>query len=335
VRLFLLVSVLAVLTSACVTRRYTDLPELPPVPHDFNSLTRHFRAVTVEGHAEPILLSWVEAGEGPPLLLVHGLMTSAYSWRYVASSLARHYRVIAIDLPGAGRSGAPSGLSQSPQRLAAVLDAFVQALGLKKTYVVGNSMGGYVALWWSLAHPERFERLLIMHSPGFPEPRLYALHAILSSGLSKPLFRWLTRDHEQFALDNVHYRNESLKSREETREYARWTSTPERLELFRRNLLETMDPWTMRGLPAAVEAQRAERRLVPMRLLWSRADPLVSPKFGPRYQLLLPEAELVWIEDTSHFMHVDTPEAAAREILRYGHIQVSKSDDASSARHVP
>ena len=311
-----------------MTRRYTGLPETPPVPHDFLTLPRHQRSVQVEGRADPITLSWVEAGEGPPLLLVHGLMTSAYSWRYVASALAKTYRVIALDLPGAGKSGSPADLSQSPGSLARVLDGFVQALGLQRVYVVGNSMGGYVSLWWSLAHPERFDRLLIMHSPGFPEPRLYALHAILSLGLSKPLFRWLTRDHEQFALDNVHYRNEALKSREETREYAGWTSHDDRRELFRRNLLETMDPWTMRGLPAAVAAQRAAGTLVPMRLLWSRTDPLVPAAFGPRYQRLLPEAELVWVDDTSHFLHVDTPAAALKEIVRFGQA-------SASAPHAP
>ncbi len=297
-----------------VSRRYTDLPELPPVAHDFLTLPRHAREVTVDGHT--MTLSWVEAGSGPPLLLVHGLMTSAYSWRYVASTLAKSYRVIALDLPGAGKSSAPSDLSQSPGSLAAVLDAFVQALDLKKVYVVGNSMGGYVALWWSLKYPERFDKLLIMHSPGFPEPRLYLLHAILSLGISKWVFKTITRNHEQFALDNVHYRHETLKSREETREYAGWTTSPDRLELFRRNLLETMDPWIMRRLPAAVEAQRG--RLVPMRLLWSRTDPLVPAAFGPRFQQLLPDAELVWVEDTSHFLHVDTPDAAIREILRFG-----------------
>lgn len=132
-------------------RRYTDLPETPPVPHDFFTLPRHQRDVTVDG--QPLTLSWVEAGSGPPLLLIHGLMTSAYSWRYVAPALAKQYRVIALDLPGAGKSGAPVGLSQSPQSLATVLDAFVGALGLGKVYVVGNSMGGYVSLWWSLARP--------------------------------------------------------------------------------------------------------------------------------------------------------------------------------------
>lgn len=307
--------------SACAHRSYTDLPELPPVPHDFHALARHSRAITVTGQSQPIVLSWVEAGEGPPLLLVHGLMTSAYSWRYVISKLAQRYRVLAIDLPGAGRSGAPEELSMSPQCLAEVLDAFVVALDLEKTYVVGNSMGGYVALWWSLVHPERFERLLIMHSPGFPELRLYALHAVLSLRLSEPLFGFLTRNHEQFALENVHYRNEALKSREETREYAQWTSTPARRELLRRYLLDTMDPWKMLELPAAIERSRAHGPLVPLRLLWSTWDPLVSPDFGKRYKALLPEADLVWLDDTSHFMHVDTPEPVVNEILRFGPVQ--------------
>lgn len=166
-----------VLGAACAGPRYTTLPEVAPLAHDFATLDRHFVSVKVEGREAPVVLSWVEAGEGPPLLLVHGLMTSAYSFRYVISTLAKSYRVLAIDLPGAGRSAAPVDLSQSPQSQVAVLEAFARTLKLEKLYVVGNSLGGYVSLWWALAHPERFDRLVVMHSPGFPELRLYALHA--------------------------------------------------------------------------------------------------------------------------------------------------------------
>ncbi|MEW5742869.1 MAG: alpha/beta hydrolase [Myxococcota bacterium] len=299
-------------------RRFTELPELPPRPHDFASLERRLVDARVPGLAAPLSLSYVEKGLGPTLLLVHGLMTSAYSWRYVISPLAQQYRVIAIDLPGAGKSAAPEELDSTPQGLARVLEGFCDALGLDRPYVVGNSMGGYVTLWWALLHPGRIDRLLITHAPGMPQARLAALHAVLSLSASKTLFRWYTRDHEQFALDNVHYRDESLKSREETREYARWTADDSARELFRKNLRDTMNPAVMRALPAAVVRAREAKALPPMRLLWSTWDPLVPPSFGPRYQALLPEAELVWLENTSHFMHVDTPEPVVREVLRFG-----------------
>ena len=96
-------------------RDFRSLPELPPKPHAFQSLPR--KSIAVSG----MQLSYVEAGEGAPLLLIHGLMTSAYSFRYVASQLAKHYRVIALDLPGAGQSEAPQGLSQRPQELAEII----------------------------------------------------------------------------------------------------------------------------------------------------------------------------------------------------------------------
>jgi len=295
-----------------------QLPELPTRAHDFQTLPRKRAAVLVPGRAAPFSLSYVEAGDGAPLLLVHGLMTSAYSFRYVASALAKRYRVFVVDLPGAGQSDAPEGLSQSPQQLAEVLAAFIDSIGIERPYIAANSMGGYVSLWLALLHPEKLSRLLIMHSPGIPEARLFLLHAILSLPGARALFRFYTRNHDSFALENVHYRDESLKSREEVREYARWTRDPPSREIFFRNLLETMSPHTMKQLPGAIAAARAAGALVPMRLLWSRWDPLVPPAFGPQYQAMLPEAELVWLDDASHFLHVDAPEATAREVLRFG-----------------
>ncbi|MBL8949865.1 MAG: alpha/beta hydrolase [Myxococcaceae bacterium] len=296
-------------------RRFTELPELPPRTHDFKALERRFVTVPVAGRSKPVTLSYVQKGSGPLLLLVHGLLTSAYSWRYVISPLAASHTVVAVDLPGAGQSEAAADVTASPQSLAALLDGFVKALGHERAYVVGNSMGGYLTLWWALLHPERFERLFIIHAPGFPELRLYALRAALSLGFSRGLLAWLTRVPEQFALDNCHYHDMSLISREQTREYGAQLADDARRECFRRNLYETMSPWTMRELPAAVKAAGA--RVPKTKLLWSRHDVLVSPAFGPRYQALLGGAELVWLDDSSHFTQVDSPERTVEEILAF------------------
>lgn len=165
---------LSLLLLGCAGPRYASIPERPSKPHDFESLPRHWEPVHLPGRESPVVLSYVEKGDGPPLLLVHGLMTSAYSWRYVITQLSARYRVIAVDLPGAGESDAPTDLSQTPQSQADLLEAFLEQLRIQRAYVVGNSLGGYLTLWWWLEHPERFERLMVIHSPGFPEPRLYA-----------------------------------------------------------------------------------------------------------------------------------------------------------------
>jgi pimeloyl-ACP methyl ester carboxylesterase len=175
-------------------------------------------------------------------------------------------------------------------------------------------MGGYVCLWWMVERPERVSRLLIIHSPGFPEVRLYAMHALLWFEASKGLLATLTREPEQFALDNCHYHDMSLISREQTREFGRQLAIPERRECFRRNLFETMDPWTMRELPDAVKNAKVMR---PVKLLWAKHDVLVNPAYGERYKELLPDAELVVIDESSHFTQVDQPVRTIEEILRF------------------
>jgi pimeloyl-ACP methyl ester carboxylesterase len=79
-----------------------------------------------------------------------------------------------------------------------------------------------------------------------------------------------------------------------------------------------MNPSEMKKLPQAVSDMRKQNRLPPIRLLWSDWDPLVPPAFGEKYKAMLPEAELVWVSNASHFLHVDAPEASIREILRFG-----------------
>jgi pimeloyl-ACP methyl ester carboxylesterase len=83
-------------------------------------------------------------------------MTSGYSFRYIVPALARKYRVIVPDLPGAGRSEAPVDLSMSPRLIAQLLSCLVSALQIEPPTVVGNSLGGYQSLWLAVLFPTRY-----------------------------------------------------------------------------------------------------------------------------------------------------------------------------------
>jgi pimeloyl-ACP methyl ester carboxylesterase len=299
--------------------RYADLPDAPTLPHTFFAQTRKSVKVEVWGRKQPVEISYIEAGQGEPLLLIHGLMTSAYSWRYVIPDLARHYRVLVPDLPGAGKSEAPTDLSMTPTSIAMLLAAFQHAVGADRAYVVGNSLGGYLAAWHALLYPDRVERLMIIHAPGFPELRLRLMKIALDLPGTGWIFSRLTSDGEQFVIDNVHYENRALYSKEEAREYGAIFKDPARTEVFLHVLRQSMDPGEMERLVAFLEAQRdIKRPWVPVRLLWARHDPLVSADYGPRYKNLIPSAELVWVDNTSHFIQVDQPQTAVEEILRFG-----------------
>ena len=108
---------------------------------------------------------YLMAGEGPPLVLLHALGESALDWRWVLPALAHTHRVYAVDLPGFGYSGKPSA-EYSPAFFTSFVGAYLDALGLERTALVGNSLGGLVALHLALSDPARVSALGLAASAG-------------------------------------------------------------------------------------------------------------------------------------------------------------------------
>jgi len=297
---------------------FDALPDPPRRPHPYFATAG--RDVVVDSVPfGRIRIHVREFGAGPPLLLVHGLMTSSYSYRYVLDALGAHYRLVIPDLPGAGKSDKPD-VPYTAEALATFVGELVTALGLRGCACVANSLGGHLCMRTALRAPETFSRLVNIHSPGFPIGRLWALAAALSIPGAPALVRTtIARAPERWVWRNVHYHDETLKSREETREYAAPLATAEGRVAFLRYLRETMAP---RPFGAFVDELRQRRQAgqpfpVPLMLLFSRLDPLVPPSIGTRLHELIPEARMEWLADTSHFAHVDSPDRVVPLLLDF------------------
>jgi pimeloyl-ACP methyl ester carboxylesterase len=104
-------------------------------------------------------LSVTEAGSGPPVLLLHGLGATKVSFLPTVAALAPAHRAIAVDLPGFGDSVKPLGARYDPAYFARTMIALLDALEIDRADVVGNSMGGRVAIEMGLGHPDRVRRL--------------------------------------------------------------------------------------------------------------------------------------------------------------------------------
>src|SRR5215211_9007083 len=110
------------------------------------------------------------AGEGEPVVLVHGLSGSTRWWSRNVSKLAERYRVYLVDLPGFGRMrrlGRPFVLAEA----AAWLSGWMEAVGLQRAHLVGHSMGGYVCLRLAASRPEVVRRLVLVAPAGVPTGR--------------------------------------------------------------------------------------------------------------------------------------------------------------------
>ncbi len=255
-------------------------------------------------------------GKGAPLLLVHGLMTSSYSWRYAFEPLGAHFTCYAPDLVGSGRSSKPDR-SYDPEACAVSIGEIVRALGIPGAGVIGNSLGGYLTMRLALREPSLMGRLVVVHAPGLATARMKGLRWVMRTpGALRLVESLAARDPERWVHRNVHYWDETLKSREEHREYAAPLRAPEGRRAFARILRDTLDSRAMRDFEMRLSSLGGKFP-VPLLLLYAARDPMVPPSVGDRLHELLPDAAFVRIENGSHFMHVDATPAFAKEALAF------------------
>lgn len=143
-------------------------PPFPPRSPSPGPLERRF-ARGADGHA----VAYVEAGSGPDLVLVHGMLMTLEDMRLgPMDALGRHFRVIAVDRPGHGASGRVRLTDASPWRQAAILRGALRAIGVDRPILVGHSFGGALALCYAMQFPDAVEAVVALAPICFPEPRL-------------------------------------------------------------------------------------------------------------------------------------------------------------------
>ena len=243
-----------------------------------------------------------EYGTGHPLACVHGLMTTGYSFRYLLALLGDRYRLVIPDLPGAGDSDHPD-VHLGPDVLARAVIATLDACDARGAAVIGNSMGGYLCMRAALLDAGAIGRLVNLHSPGVPTARMVALRWALRLLPGRAVLdRLVRRDPERWVHRNVHYWDESLKSREEHRVYAAPLATPAGRAAFYRHLRDGLDA---REMAAFARALRERPFPIPLMLVYAQRDPVVPAIVGARLRALVPAARFVELADASHFAHVD------------------------------
>jgi pimeloyl-ACP methyl ester carboxylesterase len=300
---------------------FDALPERPRLPHPYDDAPKE--EVVVESAAFGAVRTRVVTygpPKAPPLLLVHGLMTSSYSWRYLLEPLAPSYRLYVPDLPGCGQSQPLPHVRHSGLALAGFIGELQKRLGIAGCDAVGNSLGGYLCMQRALQDPRSFARLVVVHAPALPQARLRALHlALRVPGTRRALSRVVRRDPLRWAHRNVHYYDESLKSLEEARAYGEPLATEAGTASFIRYLADALDPKELKSFVAELERRRDQGQgfPAPLMLVYAREDPIVPPKIGPKLHRLVPDAELHWLENSSHFAHVDSPAPLAELVTSF------------------
>jgi pimeloyl-ACP methyl ester carboxylesterase len=144
----------------------------------------------------------VERGQGSTVILVHGFLSSSFTWHRVLDALANHHHVIAVDLPGFGYSERPARFDYSAPGEAAALLRFLAVRKLEKVTLVGNSMGGAIAMLVAAASPGRVSGVVLVDSatPWTRPILLYRILRLPAAGetamilLRKPAVAWMLKN---------------------------------------------------------------------------------------------------------------------------------------------
>jgi pimeloyl-ACP methyl ester carboxylesterase len=190
-------------------------------------------------------IAYVDRGEGPVALFVHGVFLNSYLWRHVIDRVANVRRCIAIDLMSHGDSPAREDQDISFRAQAAMLEAFCQSLGLETVDLVANDSGGAIAQIFAARHPQRIRSLTLTNCDthdNYPPPALEPTRAAAASGrfsarrqelladieLSRPNFGAAYEDVNRVSVDTLRaYLEPLLATPQATRNLERWLTSSE------------------------------------------------------------------------------------------------------------
>jgi 2-hydroxy-6-oxo-octa-2,4-dienoate hydrolase len=238
-----------------------------------------------------------EAGAGTPVILLHGSgpgVSAWTNWRRVMPELADAFHVYAPDMAGFGYTERRSDLTYDIKLWVKHLIGFMDALGIEKAHLVGNSFGGSLALAAALRHPDRFDRLVLMGTPCGK----FAMTPGLRAGWHyQPTLDNMRAVMALFPFDPAFITDALVQERYET------SLIPGAQEGLRKLLAEPSPEGEtiLSGMPEAMVAGLQHRTLI----LHGREDKVVPPELGLRLAQSIPQAELHLFGQCGHWVQAE------------------------------
>ncbi len=235
-------------------------------------------------------IHYLEAGSGPVVILLHGLGGDTSNWGPTIAPLSQKYRVIVPDQIGFGRSDKPL-INYRVATLVDFLDGFYKALGISRASLVGNSLGGFTAAAFALAHPEKVERIVLVDAAGFAvpkefDPRVASLLNPSTLAEAKEILSMVFYNKQLFASDAA-----------------------AAMMLTRR--VTTNDGYTVqRFLDSITRGQdvldgKLARLKPPTLIIWGREDLLTPMWMAERFKKEIPGSQLIVFEKCGHVPQIE------------------------------
>jgi pimeloyl-ACP methyl ester carboxylesterase len=258
------------------------------------------------------------AGQGPLVVLIHGLAGSSLTWVPVIDGLARHCTVLAPDLPGHGESAKPFDGDYSLGSLASNVRDLMVALGYSRATVVGQSLGGGVAMQFAYQFPTRCERLVLVGSGGLGRevtpllralaiPGVEYLFPVVLNGPVREVGRGILAGIARVGFHPSAYLTEILRSFESL-------TDSETRDAFVRTMRAVIDVGGQRvsahdRLPLASD--------IPTLIVWGSNDAIIPCRHAAAAHETLPSSRIEIFDGVGHYPHCEDPERFLEVLLDF------------------
>lgn len=271
------------------------------------------RSLTLHGQK----MAYLEAGQGPTLLLIHGIAEAAWAWERIIPALARNHRVVAPDLLGHGRSAKPRGDYSLGNQATLMRDLLIH-LDAGSATLIGHSLGGGIAMQFAYQYPERCDRMVLVASGGLGKDVTFVLRSLGLPGadLVAPLVLSTT-------ARNLLQTGAGWLGRRGLR------ASPGQ-QAFWRGYSSLTDPSTRDAFVATVRAvidQRGQRvsalerlylaQALPTLLIAGEGDRIIPASHAVDAHAEMPGSRLEIVPGAGHFVQIEQPAHVARLILDF------------------
>jgi pimeloyl-ACP methyl ester carboxylesterase len=257
-------------------------------------------------------------GRGPLVVLVHGMAGSGATWDHVVPALAERFAVLTVDLPGHGSSAKPVDGDYSLGAFASIVRDLMITLGHERATIVGQSLGGGVAMQFAYQFPSRCERMVLVGSGGLGRevapllralafPGVEFLYPVIFASVFRGAGRGVLGGLRKIGLRPSAYVDQMWQSYESLTE-------PETRAAFARTLRSVVDATGQRvsahdRLPLAGD--------IPTLIVWGANDAIIPSRHAAAAHATLPSSRVEIFEGVGHFPHCEDPERFVRVLTDF------------------
>jgi pimeloyl-ACP methyl ester carboxylesterase len=274
----------------------------------------------------PLRVHVLDAGQGEPVLFVHGGNSVGIGWLPLIERLQDKVRVLAPDRPGCGLTTQfdYQGVDLRAHG-AAFIAGTLDALGIERASIIGNSMGGYFAMVFALAHPDRVAKLVLLGEPAGSAENVSRFHKLVGTrGINTILYSTVLRPPRDAAAQRESIaRGQLVTDPSRISEpmlacMAEGAQLPGAVVAWITMVERVFDPPGSGIFARGVKATRALRPELknlraPTLFLWGDRDPFGSPELGREMAAMMPDAKVVVVADAGHLPWFDQPDFCAAQ----------------------